>query len=161
VLTCSSSILGCVFPANSEGATGCKLARLYTVFFITGVTHIGGDVMSTGKLGFKTFTFFMLQPVGITIEIVVSYLWHKLQCDDPNPRRATVNRRTEKIDRAQEKSSSGNIPNADGKPFAEDPIPALWIRCVGSIWLALWMMWTAAYMVDGLYAARLAYHGQI
>jgi hypothetical protein len=38
----------------------------------------------------------------------------------------------------------------------EDSIPPLWIRCLGRIWVALWMVWTAAYMVDALYSARLS-----
>jgi hypothetical protein len=138
MLNCTSSILGCVFPANYVGSTGYKLARLCIVFGISGIGHLGGDVMATGQLGFKTFTFFMLQPFGITIETVICYLWRQFQGARSEPQKTT-----------QLKS------NQNGKPLVEEPIPPLWIRCVGSIWVAVWMLWTAAFMADALLSARL------
>jgi hypothetical protein len=110
---------------------------------------MGGDVMATGKLCFKSFTFFMLQPIGITIELIVSYLWHRLQSDVPNPKKTIATEGCKNTGQATEEQHND-------KSLAEDLIPPLWIRCVGSIWVALWMLWTAAYMADALNFARLS-----
>ena len=128
MLTCASSILGCVFPDQHVGTAGYKLARLFTVFCISGLAHAGGELMGTRKAGFKSITFFMLQPFGIVIELVVSYLWHQLQ-------RKGVEAVLEKHDNDEE-----------GRP-------PLWIRGIGIIWVMLWIVWTGAYLVDPLYSA--------
>jgi hypothetical protein len=104
--------------------------------------------MARGELGFKSFTFFMLQPFGITIEVLVSYLWRRFQRDERNP---TAKGGTGSVERAQGKYHND-------KPLGGESIPPLWIRCVGSIWLTLWILWTAAYLAD----ASLSTHpGQI
>jgi hypothetical protein len=115
---------------------------------------MGGDVMATGKLCFKSFTFFMLQPIGITVELVVSYLWCLPENSEGNPKTSTAD--TKHIEQSPAKHHNDNFAINTRKPLAEEPIPPLWIRCVGSIWVALWMLWTAAYMVDALYSARLS-----
>jgi hypothetical protein len=156
VVTCSSSSLGCVFPAKYVGTTGYHLAQLYIVFFLSGIAHAAGDVMAMGNPPnkFKSLTFFMLQPFGITFELVVSYIWRRFQPDESTPKKPTTNGSTRN---AGEKDHTSN----DSKSSS---IPPLWIRCVGSIWVALWMVWTAAYMADVIYSARLrlrASSGQI
>ena len=119
-----------------------RLARLYIAFWISAIFHLCGDAMATGKVGFKSFTFFMLQPFGITIEIVVSSLWHRLKRDQPDRHKTTVNA-------GQQKHHNGN------KSLPEEPIPPAWVRCVGFIWVTLWMVWTAAYTVDILLSGYL------
>jgi len=99
--------------------------------------------MATGKLGFKSFTFFMLQPFGITIEIFVSYLWRRIQGDNESDRQKTKP--------AHQKQRIGN----NGRGFAEESIPPVWVRCIGFIWLMCWMVWTAAYMLDALLLAHM------
>ena len=132
-LTCASSILGCIFPAQHVGTTGYKLARLFTVFCISGLAHAGGETMATRKAGFKSITFFMLQPFGIVIELVVSYLWHQLHRNG-----------TKKFGPVLKKHDND-----------EEGPPPPWIRAIGTIWVMLWMVWTGAYMVDPLYSAFL------
>lgn len=141
VLTCTSALLGRVVSDKHIGTTSYKLARLYIAFSISGLVHAGGDLMATGKLGSKSLTFFMLQPLGISVEIVVSRLWSRLQGGPMKSRGKNL----------VERNSSDKYHGA-----AEDSIPPLWIRCVGFIWVALWMVWSGAYIVDALYAARLA-----
>ena len=91
---------------------------------------MAGDAMITGRIIFKAFTFFMLQPVGITIELVIAYLWHRLNGSDVDAQRQ----------RNKDKQN-------------EAPIPPAWIRCVGFIWLTFWMACSAPYIVDPLCAA--------
>ena len=107
--------------------------------------------MATGKLGFKSFTFFMLQPFGITIEIIVSSLWRRLRHDQSNRHTSTVNARTT----TQQEHYTGDTSNKSDK--------SLLVRCVGLIWVTLWMVWTAAYMVDVMLYGHLlpAKHMQI
>ena len=91
--------------------------------------------MATGKVAFNSFTFFMLQPFGIVVELVVSYLWHQLQDNGAMKSEPVL----EKLDTDK-----------------EEEVPPPWIRGIGSIWVILWMVWTCAYMVDPLYSALLS-----
>ena len=102
---------------------------------------MAGDSMLTGRVLFSSFTFFMLQPLGITIERVVAHLW----------RQFTVSR--DKTSAADE-LDVGRKSQVDAKKRrgCEEPIPPLWIRCVGFIWLAYWIALTAPYIVDPLCA---------
>ena len=106
---------------------------------------MAGDAMITGRIIFQAFTFFMLQPVGITLELVVAYLWHRFNGSQDNA-----------ID--EDDFNRGTDSRAVGSPQkqrnrnkrSEAPIPPTWIRCVGFIWLTFWMAWTAPYFVDSL-----------
>lgn len=105
---------------------------------------MAGDAMVTGKIIFKAFTFFMLQPVGITIEIFVGHLWRQ------------VKDMTSSVDNDDVEHSNTNgksrINGSKQNKKIEEPIPPIWIRCVGLIWLVYWMAWTAPYIVDPLCA---------
>ena len=105
---------------------------------------MGGDAMITGRIIFQAFTFFMLQPVGITLELVVAHLWHRF------------NGSQDKTIDSHGGTGSRVVGNPqkqiNGNKRSEAPIPPVWIRCVGFIWLTFWMAWTAPYIVDPLCA---------
>ncbi|KAG7094558.1 hypothetical protein E1B28_005386 [Marasmius oreades] len=63
-----------------QGSIPYSLIQCYTAFFITGLLHEISDTMTRQPedrtLGFgSSLTFFLLQPVGITIESVVIYIY--------------------------------------------------------------------------------------
>jgi len=55
------------------------------VFFVSGVIHMAGDAMVTGRIIFSAFTFFMLQPFGITIELLIVHIWHQFSGSQDKP----------------------------------------------------------------------------
>ena len=137
---------GLPLPDTENGLVAYKLIRCCIVFFIGGVTHMGGDKMLTGRLTFGwSFMCFMLQPVGIAFESLVCYLWghwwgtqrsssnghRKANTSGINPRRFGMANRIE---------------------MPDGPDPPLWIRCIGHIWVAIWFTWSAAYFVDPMCA---------
>jgi len=142
-----SIFLAYIFPGSATNTLLYKLARLYSAFFISGVIHMAGDAMITGRIIFKAFTFFMLQPVGITLELVMAYLWHRFNgsrdktVDEDDSNGATNSR----VGGSSQKQRNGD-------KRSEAPIPPAWIRCVGFIWLTFWMAWTTPYIVDPLCA---------
>jgi hypothetical protein len=149
VLAYASLCLGYIFPANATESMSYKLARLYAVFFISGVIHMAGDAMVTGKIIFKAFTFFMLQPVGITIELLVVHLWSQVsgtQDKTSAVHRHDLNGETKSQVDSRKKSQSQMI----GYNEADEPVPSPWIRCMGFIWVAFWMALTAPHIVDPL-----------
>jgi len=101
---------------------------------------MAGDAMVTGKIIFKAFTFFMLQPFGITIEILATHLWRQFSGFPDNTSSVHVHDAVKR----------DTMSRGDGDNKSEEPIPPVWIRCVGFIWLIFWMAWTAPYVVDPL-----------
>jgi hypothetical protein len=101
---------------------------------------MAGDAMVTGKIILKAFTFFMLQPFGITIEILVAHLWRQFSGSPDNTSSLHVHDTVKRDTKSR----------GDGDKRSEEPIPPVWIRCVGFIWLIFWMAWTAPYVADPL-----------
>jgi hypothetical protein len=104
--------------------------------------------MVTGKIIFKAFTFFMLQPFGITIELLVAHLWHQFGGSQDKISAVDVGR----LNGYTKAQDGGSRKRRNGYSKSEEPIPPLWIRCVGFIWLTFWMAWTAPHIIDPLCA---------
>jgi hypothetical protein len=121
---------------------------------------MGGDRMLTGKTGFGAFTFFVLQAVGITVEIFVSFLWH---CCIPQANGGGSGEMSVKAGRSMGSangmdkeyrdnsdattSRKSSTANKSG-PYPSEDLPPIWIRCVGLGWVVLWFIYSAAYFMD-------------
>ena len=70
----------------------------------------------------------MMQPFGIVIEVVVSYVWRQCQ-----------------------KNGSKTFESVLKKH--NNDAPPLWIRGIGTIWVVVWMVWSGAYLADSMYSA--------
>ncbi len=128
---------------------------------------MGGDRMISGKIGFGSFKFFMLQPVGITIEVFVCFLWRYFiprinqggQIETP----VKVARVTMENDNGKDKEYRNDSDvtgqkrpiSTKSEPYRSENLPPMWIRCVGFAWFALWSIWTAAFMMDPLCPAAM------
>jgi len=135
-----SSTHSCIeyfFPTriSKVGVIFFKLARLYLAFFFSSVIHMGGDRMLSGKMSFGSFKFFMLQAVGITIEVFVCFLWRCLRKENRGEPDFTREKRS-----ISTKSAS----------YRSENLPPMWTRCVGFTWFALWSIWTGAFMMDAM-----------
>ena len=117
MLSYTSLFLGFIIPAAETGSIRYKLTRIYTAFFVSGVIHMAGEAMVTGKIIFKAFTFFMSQPFGITIENLVAHLWRQWSPD--NTSSVHVHDTVKKDTKSR----------GDGDKKSEEPIPPVWIRC--------------------------------
>jgi len=103
--------------------------------------------MATGRISLRFFKFFMLQPLGITVELVVAYIWRKFnaQRDDFNS--------------ATNTNTGRNMKKSDGdKKSNGQKLPPLWIRCVGYIWVTMWMVWTGAYPAEAYHLGLYSQH---
>jgi hypothetical protein len=150
VLSYTSLFLGFIIPAAETESIRYKLARIYTAFFVSGVIHMGGDAMVTGKIIFKAFTFFMLQPFGITIEILVAHLWRQFSGSQDNTSPVHVHDAGNLKTDTKSRGDGDEKSQRKGDRKSEEPIPPVWIRCIGFIWLIFWMAWTAPHVVDPL-----------
>lgn len=155
MLTYSSILLSCIFPVNQAQSTLRRLAGLYFAFFVSGVIHMAGDAMITGKIVFKAFRFFMLQPFGIILELLVIYLWRRFSGSQGTTCAADGRGHGQlKGDAAPSETQVDGVQRERRNVYkeSEEPIPPLWIRCMGFIWVIFWMAWTAPYIVDPLCA---------
>lgn len=104
---------------------------------------MGGDRMLTGKTGFGALTFFVLQAVGITIEIFVCFLW---RCCIPQADGGGSVEMSVKAGRPMGSAKSSAASKSG--PYPSENLPPIWIRCVGFAWVVLWSIYTAAYFMD-------------
>ncbi|KAF9522159.1 hypothetical protein CPB83DRAFT_864924 [Crepidotus variabilis] len=159
VLGCTSAVMS-IFPVPTStfGITLYKLSRLYVTFFLVGAAHVGGDRMLTGKLGAGAFKLFMLQPLGLTLEFFADYLWCRfIQQFSPPLRNKPTPLKTNGYFKDPTKSTEtldiGGYGNVGLRGYNQhrgqgrDTAPT-WVRFVGLVWVAVWAVWTVAFMVD-------------
>ena len=60
------------------GTNRSSCAKLYVAFFISGLVHFGGDFILEKRLVYRSFVFFLLQAVVITLEGFVFYIAKRL-----------------------------------------------------------------------------------
>src|SRR5258705_5243553 len=82
-------------------------------------------------------SFLMLHPVGISIERFIVHFRRQFSGSQDKPIMV------DNFDKSQ-------VTKSHGYRKIEEPIPPLWIRCVGFIWLAFWIALTAPYIVNPL-----------
>jgi len=56
-----------------HGSNRSSYAQLYIAFFLSGLLHSSGDFMLEKRMVYRSFKFFLLQAVAITIEDLVMY----------------------------------------------------------------------------------------
>jgi hypothetical protein len=121
---------------------------------------MGGDRMLSGKMNFGSFKFFMLQAVGITIEVFVCFLW---RCLIPRISQGGQIEIPVKVARVTMENDNGNeyrdksdfngekrLISAKSASYQSENLPPMWTRCVGFTWFALWSIWTVAFMMDAM-----------
>jgi hypothetical protein len=111
---------------------------------------MAGDAMVTGKIIFKAFTFFMLQPFGITLELLVVHLWYQFSGDQDKSSPVDAHDVGHLKTRTKSRGDVNKDSQSNGGGKSTERIPPLWIRCVGFGWLVIWMAWTAPYIIDPL-----------
>ena len=57
-----------------RGTNGSSYTQLYVAFFLSGLIHFGGDFILEKRMVYRSFNFFLLQAVIITLEDFVIYL---------------------------------------------------------------------------------------
>lgn len=170
MLSSTSSCINYIFPTrSSEIGILYKLARLYLTFFLSGFIHMCGDRMLTGKIVFgSSLKFFMLQAVGITIEMIIRFLWRYCNPGSSQGGPAEISVKVGQIpingylkdndlDVRQQKSF---VASNRERHITED-LPPIWIRCVGFAWFALWAVWTVPYMMDPICVMEMASKPQL
>lgn len=120
-----------ILPSSrlSTLSTARKFLWLCTAFFITASVHVVGERMLIGRLGFGAFTFFMLQPLGISIESAATFLWN-------------LHNLPKTISSGTALTPSSSTVNDVAKR------PSVWIRCIGYTWVASWFIWSLTFMID-------------
>ena len=105
--------------------------------------------MLIGRMGYGAFKFFVLQSAAIILEKMVAsgcaYFNPSLDTNGndvrtkPQNGRSGVKSLSPSASKKSERSRSG--PEAKSEP-------AIWLRCVGYIWVILWFVWSLAFMID-------------
>jgi len=108
-----------------RGTNLSSYTQIYVAFFLSALSHSSGDFMIEKRMVSRSFEFFLLQAVGITIEDFVIYIAKRLLL------RGGVELKLGKVD--------GSWAGAVG-------------RVVGYCWVTLWVSWTIPVWLDGLNA---------
>ena len=61
-----------------RGSNRSSYAQLYVAFFLSGIIHSSGDFMLEKRMVSRSFKFFLLQAVAITLEDFVIYIVNRL-----------------------------------------------------------------------------------
>lgn len=117
-----------------------EIARLHTTFYFSVLIHIGGEYMLLGKMGYGAASFFLLQPVGITLEILAAAI--RNQVAHPRGR----------LQGHAHSTSNREMINGNGLKSTpkSSPTPSIWIRFIGYVWVVLWFAYSLPPMVDPL-----------
>ncbi|KAJ3576435.1 hypothetical protein NP233_g448 [Leucocoprinus birnbaumii] len=62
-----------IVRCHSSSSSSHRLLKLYTVFILSGLIHMGAQFIVSGKWSTSFLFFFVLQPLGIAIEVVVHH----------------------------------------------------------------------------------------
>ncbi|KIM39284.1 hypothetical protein M413DRAFT_19814 [Hebeloma cylindrosporum] len=122
---------------------------LLTAFFIVGIIHIGGEYMLIGRMGSGAFKFFVLQAAAIMLEKVVASGWAYFNpsLDIIDESDARTKQQNGKNGVKNSFPDGSNNERSRGGPKAKSE-PPIWIRCVGYVWVFLWLVWSLAFMID-------------
>jgi len=134
-----------------------KLARLYCTFAVSSFIHVGGEYMLLKRFGTGSIAFFMLQAIGINLEILLQFIWSHLSGTPPSSSHPTKEKTKGKMNGytngngsvALSPTSSNNMKT----PLKERP--PLWIRLMGYTWVLVWFTWTVPFMIDPVVAAGM------
>jgi len=108
-----------------RGSNRSSYAQLYVAFFLSGVFHFTGDFTLGKRAVSRSFKFFPLQAVGITVEDFVIYIAQRL-----------LRRRGIELKPGQADESWGGVV----------------VRVVGYCWVILWSCLTFPVWLNGLNA---------
>ncbi|RAH44818.1 wax synthase family protein [Aspergillus brunneoviolaceus CBS 621.78] len=110
-----------------------RYVNVFIVFSLSMIMHMIGNTVAGVEGGhFGSLLFFLSHVVAIMFEDAVQYVWRAAAARRP---RAPVRLEDE------QKQKKGDV-NADATPAAirgGGGVPPLWQRCVGSVWVVLWI----------------------
>ena len=108
------------FPRRTNRSS---YTQLYFAFFLTGLIHFAGDFMIEKRMVYRSFKFFLLQAVAITLEDRAIYIAKRL-----------LRRRGIEVK-----------PGKASESWAE-----VVVRIIGYCWITLWFTLTAPVWLGGL-----------
>ncbi|KAF9483204.1 hypothetical protein BDN70DRAFT_874080 [Pholiota conissans] len=132
--------------SHSFSETARNLIWACTAFLMSGLIHIGGEVMLTGHISYGAFTFFALQPIAIIIETLVAFLWHSIT-RQPQPK-ASYKSPASDNGNADSGTEGASVSCFVGSEVEQAGAGQLWMRYAGYVWVALWFVWSLAFMID-------------
>jgi hypothetical protein len=98
-----------------RGSSLSSFVQLQVAFLLSGIFHFAGDFMFEKRIVYRSFGFFLLQPVAIVFEDLVIGIAKQL-----------LLRMGVKLE-----------PGKDKRSWAEAAV-----RVIGYIWVAVWFCWT-------------------
>uniref|UniRef100_A0A8H8CE00 Wax synthase domain-containing protein n=1 Tax=Psilocybe cubensis TaxID=181762 RepID=A0A8H8CE00_PSICU len=151
--------------SNSPLQTLSKLLLVPMAFVFSGILHIGGEWMLLGYPGYGTLTFFCLQGLGVSIEVIAEKVWMRVYVGGAkDSQKSKVDKRADPVRNGSArngKAINGVNGNGNGKehtngfkdhPAQGDPAPALWLRVIGFLWTLTVFSYSVPYMIDPLLA---------
>ena len=104
-----------------RGSNRSSYTQLYIAFFLSAIIHSSGDFMLEKRMVYRSFKFFLLQAVAITLEDFVIYIAKRL-----------LRRRGAELK-----------PGMDNESWVETAV-----RVVGYCWVTLWFCLTLPVWLD-------------
>jgi len=108
-----------------RGSNRSSYTQLYVVFLLSGLLHSSGDFMVEKRIVYRSFKFFLLQAVIITLEDFVIYL-------------------------AKRSLRQGGVELKLGK--ADESWGGTVVRVIGYCWVTIWACLSFPIFLDGLSA---------
>jgi len=126
---------------------------VFMVFVIGGIIHVGGEYMLLGRFGSGALKFFILQPVAITLEKMVTFSWSffnpPLDINGSNPRTKQPNGQNSMKNLSPNTSKNSELSRSGLEMEVASELP-MWLRYVGYIWVFLWFVFSYPFSIDPL-----------
>ena len=113
------------FFGFSRGTNLSSYTQLYVAFFLSAILHFSADFVCGKRVASRSFKFFLLQPVVITLEDLIIYIGKRL------------------VRRGETKLKLGKTDESRAEVV---------MRVTGYIWVTLWLCLTLPAWLDELSA---------
>ncbi|PPQ75608.1 hypothetical protein CVT24_010927 [Panaeolus cyanescens] len=133
-----------------------KLVFLIVAFIIIGLVHVGGDVMLLKKMSWASFKFFAIQSIAIIAEKLVAEIWTRLGFSIYPKERVEENGEYPRNGHGNGKEKT-HVKYSQSQSTSKtlEQKPHLWIRMIGYLWVAWWLVYSVAFMVNPLVSIQM------